>query len=140
HGHADPHHVHDEHCGHSHGPTPGELAGPGGWQRGFSTIIAAGLRPCSGAILVLVFAFAQSLYGAGIAATFAMGVGTAITIATIAVLSVSAKGVAQRLVAHREGAGALILRGLEFGAAGVVLLFGIALLSGYLVAERATCF
>jgi nickel/cobalt exporter len=140
HSHDDPHHVHDEHCGHNHGPMPSELAGPGGWQRGFSAIVAAGLRPCSGAILVLVFAFAQGLFGAGIAATLAMGVGTAITVATIAVLSVTAKGFAQRLVAHREGAGMLLLRGLEFGAAGVVLLFGVALLSGYLVAERATCF
>ncbi len=105
-----------------------------------SAIVAAGLRPCSGAILVLVFAFAQELYGAGIAATFAMGLGTAITVATIATISVSAEGLAQRLLTHREGLGAMALRGLEFGAAGVVLLFGVALLSGYLVAERATCF
>ena len=140
HAHDDPHHVHDEHCGHNHGPSPSELAGPGGWQRGMSAIVAAGLRPCSGAILVLVFAFAQELYGAGIAATFAMGLGTAITVATIATISVSAKGLAQRLLTHREGLGAMALRGLEFGAAGVVLLFGVALLSGYLVAERATCF
>lgn len=139
-GHHDPDHVHDEHCGHNHGPMPDQLAGPGGWQRGFGAIVAAGLRPCSGAILVLVFAFAQSLYLGGIAATLAMGIGTAITIATIAVLAVSARGVAQRLVAHREGLGVLALRALEFGAAGVVLLFGVALLSGYLVAERATCF
>jgi len=140
HGHDDPNHVHDEHCGHDHGPAPSKLAGPGGWQRGFSAIVAAGLRPCSGAILVLVFAFAQALYGAGIAATFAMGIGTAITVAVIATISVSAKGFALRLLAHREGLGTIALRGLELGAAGVVLLFGAALLSGYLVAERATCF
>ena len=83
HGHDD--HVHDEHCGHSHGPTPDQLAGPGGWQRGLGAIFAVGLRPCSGAILVLVFALAQGLFWAGIAATFVMGLGTAITVATIAV-------------------------------------------------------
>ena len=82
HGHGHDH-VHDEHCGHSHGPLPGELAGPGGWQRGFGAIFAVGLRPCSGAILVLVFALAQGLFWAGIAATFVMGLGTAITVATI---------------------------------------------------------
>jgi ABC-type nickel/cobalt efflux system permease component RcnA len=70
HGHV---HVHDEHCGHSHGPTPGQLAGPGGWQRGLSAIFTVGIRPCSGAILVLVFALAQGLFWAGIAATFVMG-------------------------------------------------------------------
>jgi len=132
-------HVHDEHCGHSHGPTPDQLAGPGGWQRGLGAIFAVGLRPCSGAILVLVFALAQGLFWAGIAATFVMGLGTAITVATIAVMAVSAKGLARRLSAGSEGSGALIMRGIEFGAAGLVLLFGLGLLFGYLAAERATC-
>ncbi len=132
-------HVHDEHCGHSHGPTPDQLAGPGGWRRGLGTIFAVGMRPCSGAILVLVFSLAQGLFWAGIAATFVMGLGTAITVATIAVVAVSAKGLAHQLSAGREGSGTLIMRGIEFGAAGLVLLFGLGLLFGYLVAERATC-
>jgi ABC-type nickel/cobalt efflux system permease component RcnA len=140
HHHAHGHdHVHDEHCGHSHGPTPDQLAGPGGWQRGLGAIFAVGMRPCSGAILVLVFALAQGLFWAGIAATFVMGLGTAITVATIAVMAVSAKGLARRLSAGSEGSGALIMRGIEFGAAGLVLLFGLGLLFGYLAAERATC-
>jgi nickel/cobalt exporter len=140
HGHSHGHdHVHDEHCGHSHGPTPDQLAGPGGWRRGLGTILAVGLRPCSGAILVLVFSLAQGLFWAGIAATFLMGLGTAITVATIAIIAVSAKGLAKRLSAGREGGGALIMRGIEFGAAGLVLLFGLGLLFGYLAAERATC-
>jgi nickel/cobalt exporter len=136
HGHG---HVHDEHCGHSHGPTPDQLAGPGGWQRGLGAIFAVGMRPCSGAILVLVFSLAQGLFWAGIAATFVMGLGTAITVATIAVVAVSAKGLARRLSAGSEGSGTLIMRGIEFGAAGLVLLFGLGLLFGYLAAERATC-
>ena len=137
HGHA---HVHDEHCGHSHGPVPGELAGPGGWRRGFGAIFAVGLRPCSGAILVLVFALTQGLFWAGVAATFVMGLGTAITVAAIAVIAVSAKDLARRLSGAREGGGALFMRGVEFGAAGLVLLFGVGLLFGYLAAERVTCF
>jgi nickel/cobalt exporter len=133
-------HVHDEHCGHSHGPTPDQLAGAGGWRRGLGAIVAVGLRPCSGAILVLVFALAQGLFWAGIAATFVMGLGTAITVAVIAVLAVFAKGVARRLGAGGEGGGALIMRGIEFAAAGLVLLLGLGLLAGYLAAERVTCF
>jgi ABC-type nickel/cobalt efflux system permease component RcnA len=132
-------HDHDEHCGHSHGPLPSELAGPGGWRRGFGAIFAVGIRPCSGAILVLVFALAQGLFWAGIAATFVMGLGTAITVAAIAVIAVSAKDLAGRLSAGREGGGALLMRGIEFAAAGLVLLFGIGLLFGYLAAERVTC-
>jgi len=133
-------HVHDEHCGHSHGPEPSDLAGPGGWRRGLAAIFAVGLRPCSGAILVLVFALAQGMFWAGIAATFVMGLGTAITVATIAVLAVSARDVAQRLSGAGEGSGALIMRGIEFGAAGLVLLLGTGLLFGYIAAERTTCF
>ena len=137
HGHD---HVHDEHCGHSHGPTPSELAGPGGWRRGFAAILTVGIRPCSGAILVLVFALAQGLFWAGIAATLLMGLGTAITVAAIAVVAVSAKDIAARLSAGRDGGGALFMRGIEFAAAGVVLLFGTGLLLGYIAAERTTCF
>jgi nickel/cobalt exporter len=108
HGHSHDHHghdhghVHDEHCGHSHGPMPSELAGPGGWRRGFGAIFAVGLRPCSGAILVLVFALAQGMFWAGIAATFVMGLGTAITVATIAVIAVSAKDLARRVSGRRR--------------------------------------
>jgi ABC-type nickel/cobalt efflux system permease component RcnA len=141
HGHA--HHAHDgphdEHCGHSHGPEPQQLAGPGGWQRGLSAVFAVGIRPCSGAILVLVFALAQGLFWAGIAATLVMGLGTAITVATIAVIAVSAKGLARRMTSGREGGGALVMRGLEFSAAGLLLLFGLGLLLGYIAAERVTC-
>jgi nickel/cobalt exporter len=139
HDHDQDGHVHDEHCGHSHGPLPSELAGPGGWRRGLGAIFAVGLRPCSGAILVLVFALAQGLFWAGIAATFAMGLGTAITVAAIAVLAVSAGGIARRLSGASDGNGALILRGIEFAAAGLVLLFGVGLLTGYLFAEPLTC-
>jgi nickel/cobalt exporter len=142
HHHHDHHHdhVHDEHCGHSHGPTPDQLAGPGGWRRGLGAIFAVGIRPCSGAILVLVFALAQGLFWAGVAATFVMGLGTAITVATIAVIAVSAKDLARRLSAGRDGGGALVMRGVEFGAAGLVLLLGVGLLAGYIAAERVTCF
>ncbi|WP_167561122.1 nickel/cobalt transporter [Bradyrhizobium sp. AS23.2] len=143
HAHAQHHghdHAHDEHCGHSHGPTPSELAGPGGWRRGFAAILTVGIRPCSGAILVLVFALAQGLFWAGIAATFLMGLGTAITVAAIAVVAVSAKDIAARLSAGRDGGGALFMRGIELAAAGLVLLFGVGLLFGYIAAERTTCF
>jgi ABC-type nickel/cobalt efflux system permease component RcnA len=133
-------HVHDEHCGHSHGPEPAQLAGPGGWRRGLSAVFTVGIRPCSGAILVLVFSLAQGLFWAGIAATFVMGLGTAITVATIAIMAVSAKELARRMTAGREGSGALMMRGIEFGAAGLVLLFGVGLLLGYIAAERVTCF
>jgi ABC-type nickel/cobalt efflux system permease component RcnA len=104
-----------------------------------AAIVAVGLRPCSGAIIVLVFALAQGLFWIGVASTFVMGLGTAITVATIAVIAVSAKDLARRLSAGREGGGTLVMRGVEFGAAGLVLLFGVGLLFGHIAAERVTC-
>jgi nickel/cobalt exporter len=136
HGHA---HHHDDDAsawGHAHAPEPEELAGPGGWRRGLSAIVAVGLRPCSGAILVLVFALAQGLFWAGVVATFVMGLGTAITVAAIATLAVGAKAWAGRFARGRAGLGLLAMRGIEVGAAVVILAFGVLLLTGYVVSER----
>ena len=112
------------------------MAGPGGWKRGLSAIIAVGLRPCSGAILVLVFALAQGLFWAGVVATFVMGVGTAITVAIIAMIAVGARTWAKRLTDSRSGYGMLAMRGIEAGAALVIIAFGCLLLTGYIVTER----
>lgn len=105
-----------------------------------SAIVAVGLRPCSGAILVLVFALAQGLFWAGIASTFVMGLGTAITVAAIATLAVAAKAVAKRFAATRAGYGTLMLRGVEVGAALVVTAFGALLLTGFMASERMGMF
>jgi nickel/cobalt exporter len=138
------HHHHDHHhgeehasaWGHAHGPEPAELAGPGGWKRGLAAIVAVGLRPCSGAILVLVFALAQGLLWAGVVATFVMALGTAITVAAIATVAVGARSVAAQFAGSRSGYGMLALRGIEVGAAVVIFAFGALLLAGYLYAER----
>ena len=134
HDHA--HHDHASAWGHAHAPEPEELAGPGGWQRGLSAIVAVGLRPCSGAILVLVFALAQGLFWAGVVATFIMGLGTAITVAAIATLAIGAKAWAKRFADARSGYGMLAMRGIEVGAAVVIIAFGALLLTGYMVSER----
>jgi nickel/cobalt exporter len=138
-GHAYHHHHHGEDAsawGHAHAPEPEELAGPGGWKRGLSAIVAVGLRPCSGAILVLVFALAQGLFWAGVVSTFVMGLGTAITVAAIATIAVGAKAWARRFAEARSGYGMLAMRGIEVGAAVVIVAFGSLLLTGYIVTER----
>jgi nickel/cobalt exporter len=138
-------HGHDEEpdvlpWGHAHGPEPQELAGPGGWRRGWSAILAVGLRPCSGAIIVLVFALAQGLFWAGVVSTLVMGLGTAITVATIATLAVGAKSIAKRFTHERGGYGEVLLRGMETAAAALVLIFGVLLLAGYMASERLAGF
>jgi nickel/cobalt exporter len=122
--------------GHVHGPEPQELSGPGGWRRGLSAIAAVGMRPCSGAIIVLVFALAQGLFWVGIVSTFVMGFGTAITVAAIASLAVGAKALAKRVASRPTGYGDVFIRATEFAAAGLVLAFGALLLTGYMASER----
>jgi nickel/cobalt exporter len=136
HSHGHDHGDHASAWGHAHAPEPEELAGPGGWKRGLSAIVAVGLRPCSGAILVLVFALAQGLFWAGVASTFVMAIGTAITVAVIATIAVGAKAWAKRFAEARSGYGMLAMRGIEVGAAVVIVAFGGLLLTGYIVTER----
>jgi nickel/cobalt exporter len=138
HGHDHHHHGEEEASawGHAHAPEPQELKGPHWFRRGLAAIVAVGLRPCSGAIIVLVFALAQGLFWIGVASTFVMGLGTAITVAIVATIAVGARGFAGRLAKAKPGAGLLIVRGLETAAAAVIIVFGIALLTGYMVSER----
>jgi nickel/cobalt transporter (NicO) family protein len=91
-------HVHDENCGHAHAPTAAQIKGDWSWTRAFAMAFAVGIRPCSGAILVLVASYTLGLFWAGVLSTLAMGLGVFITIATIASLAVYAKATAIRLV------------------------------------------
>ncbi len=142
HGHSHDHaHDHDDgeeaHAwGHAHAPEPSELKGRHWLRRGLSAVIAVGLRPCSGAIIVLVFALAQGLFWIGVASTFVMGLGTAITVAAVATLAVAARGFAARLAKGKPGGGMILLRGVETAAALLIIVFGVALLTGYMVSER----
>ena len=135
HDHAHTHHNHDHH-GHSHGPEPAELKGQDWFRRGMVAAVTAGLRPCSGAILVLIFSLSQGIFLIGIASTFAMGAGVAITVTAIALLAVFGKGLAVRLTGAMGGRSELALRGIEVIGALIVIALGLLLLFGYLAYER----
>jgi len=120
----------DEACGHDHAPDPSLLGEGFSWRGAAATVLAAGARPCSGAILVLVFSFARNVFPAGVAAVFAMSLGTALTTGALAWAAVFAKGLAIRFAAGEDSRVALIARGFEFTAALLVLGFGVALLVG----------
>ncbi len=95
-------------CGHSHAVDPALLApaaaedeqrlGRNGWWGGVpkaaGLVLAVGIRPCSGAVLVLLFALAHGVFLAGVAATFAMSFGTAVTVSALAVLTLFSKKLA----------------------------------------------
>lgn len=94
-------HVHHAGCGHAHAVQP-ITEGRQRLLRSAGVVLAVGLRPCTGALIVLVFALVNGLLLAGIASTFAMALGTAVTVAALAALSVQAKLVALRLFRASE--------------------------------------
>jgi nickel/cobalt exporter len=128
---VDPDHVHGPDCGHAHAPDPATLTGPGfRWSDALATVVAAGLRPCSGAILVLVFTLSQQMFLAGVGAVLAMSAGTALTTGALASAAVFAKDFVLRISGPGARRTALIARGAEFAAALLVLGLGLALLFG----------
>jgi ABC-type nickel/cobalt efflux system permease component RcnA len=144
HDHAHDEHGHDHHAHDEHGHAPhGEhehhehdqdvRAAPGAVQavlRAWSAILAVGVRPCSGAIIVLVFALSQGLFVAGIASAIVMGIGTGLTVAVLAAVAVGARGMAVRLAGTHSAIGVRAVRGLEIVAAALVMLFGLTMLGG----------
>lgn len=85
-------------CGRMHGPTRQQLEAPLSMRALAGIVVSIGIRPCTGAILVLLVAHTLDLRAAGIAAVVAMSVGTALTTSALAILSVVARHLALRLL------------------------------------------
>jgi nickel/cobalt exporter len=97
-------------------------------------VLAAGIRPCSGAIIVLVFALSQNVLAIGVLAALVMALGTALTTGGLAALAILAKRTATRLAGRIDSQGALTTaRVLEVLAAAFLAMIGISLLIGTLV-------
>ena len=133
HDHSHHDHAHDGgSCGHSHAPDPKLLSRPLTTSRALAATMAVGIRPCSGAIIVLVFALSQQLLLAGIGSVLAMSLGTFITVSSLAVLAVSAKDVALRVAGLESKTTERIMHVVEIGGALLVLFLGLTLLGGAL--------
>ena len=108
-------------------PSPQSLGGENfSLKEAFSAVVAVGLRPCSGAIIVVTFSLLNSLYLGGILSVFAMSVGTAITVSLLAILAVSAKGLAVKLAGDGT-VGEKIGTTIEIAGAAFVMALGIIL-------------
>ncbi|MDP4003506.1 nickel/cobalt transporter [Methylobacterium sp. NEAU K] len=114
----------------AHLPDAGAIDALDSWRERAGVVLAAGSRPCAGAVLVLVFAISQGVPGAGILAVLAMALGTAVTTTALACLAVFAKRAALRLAGGRGQAGWLVIGGLELLAGAFVLVLGVVMLSG----------
>jgi ABC-type nickel/cobalt efflux system permease component RcnA len=146
HAHADDHEHDHHHHGHGHHHAPGEacnhivdarqLVGPMSWRKMMAVVLSVGIRPCTGAILVLVFAVTQGLFWAGVAATFAMAFGTAITVAVLATFALGSRELALKL-GRADGAWAnAVWTTCALGGAIVIFLFGALLFAASLGPAR----
>ncbi|WP_342360644.1 nickel/cobalt transporter [Terrarubrum flagellatum] len=119
-----------EDCGHMHAPPPEILDGATSWRGWLATVFAAGLRPCSGAIILLVFALSQKMFGAGLIGVVAMSLGTALTTSALATLSVFFKQAALKFASGRGRTGLYIVASGEVFVAALILIAGAALALG----------
>lgn len=99
----------------------------------WSAIVAVGLRPCTGALFVLTFAFLNGLYLGGLLSVLAMSLGTAITVSILATLSVTAKDFALKFLDSGSGR-VRLANAIEIAGAIVVTLFGFTFLMASLQA------
>jgi ABC-type nickel/cobalt efflux system permease component RcnA len=125
-------HVHgpDCGCGHAHVPAAKDLRGEWSFAKAFSLAFAVGIRPCTGAILVLVFANGLGLYWAGVFSTFAMAAGTFITVSVIAAVTVYSRKLAAMMMRGNSrlidwfGLGLRFAGGLAIASLGTILFLG----------------
>lgn len=122
------HHHHDDQCGCRHGPSAAQTSQAAGWRNTVYVLLAIGLRPCSGAILVLALANVLDLEWAGIGAVAAMSAGTAITVAVLALVVVKARHWAVGVLTRRGGGLAVAGQALALAGGLLILLMALSLL------------
>ncbi|MGB3387362.1 MAG: nickel/cobalt transporter [Pseudaminobacter sp.] len=141
------HHAHHDHghhshapgevcasCGHAHAPDPALISGDRfSWKSAWAAVGAVGLRPCSGALIVLTFAFLNGLWAGGVLSVFAMAIGSAITVSVLATLAVTAKNWAVAIAGDGR-AGNRVHTTIEIAGAAMVFLLGLLLLTAGLSA------
>lgn len=126
-----PQHQHHAHCGcgHAHLPTPQQINGNVSVKTQLLVVLSMGLRPCSGAVMMLLFAKVIGVYGWGVLSAAVMALGTALTISAIGLLVHRARTVAQQLARPQAITGftSLIIPLLALTGSLILIVAGIAL-------------
>ena len=124
-------------CCHQHGPNTKDLSTELSMRTFLGIVLSIGIRPCSGALLVLLLAISLGIDTAGLLAVLAMSLGTAITITVLALFSVYLRQSAQRLLVlfqKKSGTSFFLTNILGVIGGGLILCFGLSFLSVALMA------
>ncbi len=89
--------------------------------------IAAGVRPCSGAIILLLFTMANGLYLLGVLGTLVMALGVAITVSIVGLLAIGTRRSIFRLTGDHGHTRSWLLRGVGLVGSLLVALIGALL-------------
>jgi nickel/cobalt transporter (NicO) family protein len=129
HGHAHDHgHGHGPGCGHAHGPTLEEVQGVRSFRDAAALVAGIALRPCSGALFVLILTWQLGIAMAGVIGAFVMGLGTASVTVAVAVMAVwTREGAFAALPQGRVGRAVPVL---ELALGGVIAAAALGLLAG----------
>ena len=115
HGRSPPHH-HSHHHDHSHG----------GKAEGGILALAAGMVPCPGAVLIMLYAVANDMIVPGSLLVAAMSLGIGSSICVLGVGAILARQAAMRVMERSGGGGASTLRhGMNYAGAALVTLVGL---------------
>jgi ABC-type nickel/cobalt efflux system permease component RcnA len=120
-------HVHGPDCGHAHGPTIEEVAGLRGVREGIALVAGIAMRPCSGALFVLILTWQLGIATAGVIGAFVMGLGTAAVTVAVAAMAVWAREGA--FAALPQGRVARALPVVEVALGGLIAVAALGLLA-----------